>query len=102
MKILLKGFLFGLLLPISMSFSSEKSEKEVFKGNWTQSFQLKDGSLITHTPKMVSVGGMGAGEGLSMKSPYFNNMRMSDTGLDVKTNSTIEEFKAALVKSGLY
>ena len=77
-------------------------QEEVFKGNWTENFILKDGSPIVHTPNYVSLGFMTGGKGLNLISPSYNNIPMTEEGLRVKTNSTREEFIEALITSGLY
>lgn len=75
---------------------------EEFKGNWTETFILKDGSSIVHTPERVSMGFMSSGGVLTLRSKSYNNIPMSTEGLVVKRNSTREEFIEALIKSGLY
>lgn len=77
-------------------------ETQEFKGNWTETFILKDGSPIVHTPQRVSLGFMSCGEVLTLMSRSYNNIPMSQEGLVVKRNSTREEFIEALIKSGLY
>lgn len=61
------------------------------KANWTETFKLKGGNWVTHTPTYVSYNDMiKAGKELEI-----NN-------LDLKTDSTREEFVNALIRSGEY
>lgn len=84
---------------INQLISASQSE---FKGDWTESFYLKDGSAIIHTPAHIKLGFITSGNSIVMKSKSYNGYPMSDIGLSVKTNSTREEFVQALIKSGLY
>lgn len=82
------------------SFAS--SLQEEFKGNWSGTFTLKDGSVVTHEPNRTSLGFMSSSQGISMKTKNYNRFPVSEEGIQLKTNSTKEEFIAALVASGLY
>jgi hypothetical protein len=85
----------------SLSSKNEQEETE-FKGNWTASYKLKDGSICVHTPQSTSMGGMMSGQGFSIQSKSYNGIPMSEEGLVLQTNSTQQEFIEALRKSGLY
>jgi len=81
----------------------ENPEKETpFKGNWTKSFRLVDGSLVHHTPEKTSLGFFSGGTGVTFKSKMYNGFAMSPKGFVLKTDSTEQEFVQALLDSGLY
>ncbi len=90
MKILLSVF----LLVSYSSFAT--SQQEEFKGNWRGTFRLKDGIVVTHEPDRVAFG--------KSFAPTAIGIEGTEDGKEIllKTNSTKEEFIAALVKSGLY
>ena len=68
-----------------------------FKGNWTESFKLKNGETITHTPQNVRMGSFTVGKGLTLKNSNFNGKIFN---IHVVTDSTREEFVAALKRDG--
>lgn len=82
--------------------SASNDLKEEFKGNWSGQFRLLDGSIVTHEPDFTSLGFIRTGKGISMKAKSYNGLPLSDEGLQLKTDSTREEFIEALLKSGLY
>lgn len=72
-------------------------------GNWTETFHLKGGNWIMHTPtKIVFDGFMTTYESLDIQSKSFNGTPLTSCGLHVKTDSTKTEFVKALICSGLY
>ncbi|MGI4851977.1 MAG: hypothetical protein ACRYGR_08560 [Janthinobacterium lividum] len=85
-------------------FNASAQANVEFKGNWTDTFYLKNGSsFITHTPKYVSLDGfMTSKTAITLKSSSYNNMPLSKDGFNVQTNSSKEEFLEALIKSGIY
>lgn len=96
--------IFATTAFIGASFAAEIQNQNVtqsqgFKGNWTQIFQTPAGPVL-HTPTYVNFGGMQSGKCLNL-----NTKRINDTALVAPlvlyTDSTPEEFIAALVHSGL-
>lgn len=72
-----------------------------FKGNWTETFQLKDGHYAVHTPEYVSLDGVfTAGTELDIDGTTINGTTIQR--LDIKVDSSREEFVAALKRSNLY
>lgn len=91
---------FALTTLTSSAFADNNAE---FRGNWTETFHLKGGHYIVHTPTYVLLdGNMKAGEGILIRARSFNGMPLGPCGLNVNTDSTREEFVAALRCSGLY
>lgn len=70
--------------------------------DWTETFDLKGGNWVQHTPDYVLFDGfLQAGKELNL-SGSFNGTEISPCGLHLKTDSTREEFVTALKCSGLY
>ncbi len=74
-------------------------EAQDFKGNWTKIFQTKVGPIL-HTPEMTQFGGMTCGKGINLNCKTYNDFTLL-APLVLKTNSTADEFLAALRISGL-
>tara|TARA_A100000171_G_C2131975_1_gene147341 strand:- start:833 stop:1135 length:303 start_codon:yes stop_codon:yes gene_type:complete len=91
--------IFCFLFSISAFASGDLKETDEFKGEWTATFTLKDGSQVIHTPKGIAMGGISAGKGIRMDASKFNSMRLKSP-LDLKTNSTKEDFIASLKENG--
>ncbi|WP_010299541.1 hypothetical protein [Candidatus Odyssella thessalonicensis] len=95
----------GLLLsPHSFALEPiEKSEVVEFKGNWTESFPtITPLGNITHTPTAIKFGFLTVGKELhSSKGSSINGFVFPNT-LELYTNSTREEFIAALKRAGIY
>ena len=74
------------------------------KNDWTETFQLKDGNYVEHTPTRVTLDGMiSAGKGIHLGAgSSFNGMKISACGLDLLTDSSREEFVKALTCAGVY
>ncbi len=85
----------GLLASFNTAMASEK-------GNWTETFQLKGNNWITHTPNFVNFDGMMQGRSINISARSFNGTPLAPCGLHVQTDSTREEFVAALQCSGMY
>ncbi len=81
--------------------SRPAASSKPFKGNWTESFRLKTGETIHHAPTHVQMGGMRSGAGLSLACKNYNGFSLQNGGLFVETDSTKEDFIAALKRSGL-
>ena len=94
-----------LIQPESQSAETKMHEEnpsplqDVFVGGWTEIFKTKAGDIM-HTPTMIQMGGMTCGKGLNLNSNNFNGVPML-APLILKTNSTREDFLAALVSSDL-
>ena len=110
-----KGF--GMLSEMNtkyiQSFAFKQSERiqqpefghnmtQDFKGNWTESFRLKNGEFIHHYPNRIVWGGTSGGTGLIIKMPNYNNMLINPCGLNLITNSAREEFIQSLKDSGIF
>ncbi len=86
-----------------VSTSVAVAEQAPFKGNWTETFTLAGGNVVTHTPSSVILNRwMQGGQGINIYSPSLNGAPITPCGLCLKTDSTREEFIAALRCSGLY
>lgn len=91
---------------IGTSFAAEvqttdTAQVEAFKGNWTETFQTTTPlGAITHTPTSVKFGFMQSGKKLSLGG-NVNGYSFSST-LVVLTDSTREEFVAALMAANIY
>lgn len=95
MKLLKKS---ALVLATTLLATSVFAAK--FKGNWTEKFELKDGHYAEHTPTYVSFDGwMKGGTGIHIDS-VINGTKISN--LHLETDSTREEFIAALKRSNMY
>jgi hypothetical protein len=69
-----------------------------FRGDWTGSFKLKDGSEAVHTPKSVSAFGSTSGRSVSLSRRRDGDV---STQIRLLTDSTREEFYEALKAAGL-
>ncbi len=83
----------------SLSLNVKKETTSGFKGNWTRVFETKVGDIL-HTPTMTQWGGITSGRGLSFNGQTLNDIPLL-APLELETNSTPEEFLAALQRSGL-
>lgn len=92
-------FLWGLT-TFSLASASNPEEQEEFRGNWTKTFTLIDGSTVLHTPDSVSLGFMKLGKGITLDTPNYNGFPVK-APIQLKTNSTLEEFLQALRITGL-
>lgn len=101
-KIMTNALVAALILSASSLCVASDNLKEEFKGNWSGTFKLLDGTEVIHEPTFTSLSFMVAGKGISMNCRVFNGMPISEYGIQLKTNSTREEFVAALLKSGAY
>lgn len=89
-----------ILSALALAFTASSAHAEDFKGNWTETFSLKDGHYVVHTPDYVSFDGLiRAGEALNLDT-ILNGTRI--TNFHVKTDSTRDEFVQALRQSNLY
>lgn len=94
-----KALLFaGSLVTCFAAQASDQQEQE-FRGNWTKSFALVDGSQVVHTPQNVRLGGMQCRD-LNMSMKQYNGYPVN-APLQLKTDSTEEEFLQALSATGL-
>ena len=85
----------GLALALTLSTANASNPmEEEFRGNWTRSFRLLDGSEVTHTPQFTKMGFMSGGKGITIKGPSYNGIALR-APLELQTNSTVEEFIAA-------
>lgn len=96
--------IFTIAALIGGAFASEiqpqnNLQNQEFKGNWTHTFDTRVGPII-HTPTYVKFGGIQAGKGLHLNTSYINDFPLT-APLILNTDSTIEEFGNALVRSGL-
>lgn len=75
-----------------------------FKGNWTETFTLTHGEVAEHTPTCVRFksGGLNLsmGKSLDVDGSTFNGVKI--VNLHLKTDSTRDEFTAALKAANLY
>ena len=67
-----------------------------FKGNWSESFLLKNGTTVEHTPQYVRIGNMQSHTKLCINVP---NDKFKH--LYAEHNSTREEFIQAFIAAGL-
>lgn len=90
-----------VLLSIFSSFSALAASSNA---NWSETFALKGGSWVMHTPTYVSFDGIiRAGVGIDIDAgSSFNGVIFGGCGLHIKTDSTRQEFVKALTCSGLY
>lgn len=86
----LKNIFVGLMVIIASSAFAGAA----VKGNWTETFNLKDGTVVTHTASDTCV--------QRSKLTLCGGLGVSAFGLNLHTNSTKKEFIAALKASGLY
>lgn len=100
MKLKTMVFCLGLASTTSMySVRASNPAGEQFLGNWTRTFTLRDGSTVEHTPHKIRMGFITASE-IDMHASVYNGLPMK-APLVLKTNSSVDEFIAALVASGL-
>lgn len=72
-----------------------------FKGDWTEKFNLKKGHFAVHTPKYVALDNMfKSGKGIHLDGVNINGTVIKN--LNIETDSTRQEFVAALKRSNLY
>lgn len=77
------------------------------QSNWTETFNLKGGMTIQHTPESVSFNGI-TSKGIHIHAPSIGGVATSHCGffgtdgLDVTADMSRGEFKHALECSGLY
>ena len=78
-------------------------DSEPFKGNWSEAFQTNTPlGPIVHTPQATQLGFFSCGGNITMhQGSNFNGYVFQKT-LSLKTNSTREEFVAALKAAGMY
>ena len=74
------------------------------KSNWSETYYLKNGSVVTHTPSRVCYDGfLCAGQGLHFNTgSNVNGTIFGGCGLHLVTDSSKAEFESALNCSGLY
>lgn len=92
----------ALIIGIPHVTCASNNLNEEFKGNWSGSFTLKDGTEVVHTPTFTRMAFMTAGTGISIKARSFNGLSLSEHGIQLQTNSTRDEFVEALKRSGAY
>ena len=72
-------------------------------GNWTETFDLKGGNWVVHTPKNVSLNNtFFSGGCINIEGKTFNGIDISSCGLHICQDSTREQFVDKLTCSGLY
>ena len=95
-QVLLTGIAIVSFLAVSSSLAGAK-------GDWTETFRLKNSHWVKHTPTSTILDGfIQAAEGIDITAKSFNGMNISDCGLHLKTDSTRQEFVSALMCAGVY
>lgn len=94
----MKKLLLSLILAGSV-YAAEIPEQNL--GNWTETFQTTVGP-INHTPTSVKMGFITAGAGIKMSQGSNLNGFIFPGNLVLNTNSTREQFVAALIAGKIY
>ena len=70
-------------------------------GNWTENFQLIDGTTVQHTLTSVVLGNISGGS-INLTTPSLNGMKLKDGYLKLSTTMSRQEFVAELRRAGVY
>lgn len=92
--------LFLSLIIASSVFAAETPQEQQL-GNWTETFQTLAGPVV-HTPTATKMGFISAGKSLNMSAGSNINGFKFPANLELITNTTREQFVAALKAGKIY
>ena len=84
-----------IMLLFVLCMAAANISADAFKGNWTETFELKHNLKITHQPDIITLKDS-SGNGIAAQ-----HIKWADDHLDVNTNMTRQEFVTAISASDL-